>query len=93
MNLGLSNEIKAAFPEIIPIQRPLVNNTKIPDPYWFSGFVSEGCFFINSRRSANYSTGFNVSLLFTMGQHIRDQQLMKSLIEYLGCGKVYKKVN
>ena len=33
MNLGLSNEIKAAFPEIIPIQRPLVNNTKIPDPH------------------------------------------------------------
>ena len=78
MNLGLSNEIKAAFSEIIPIQRPLVNNTKIPDPHWFAGFVSaEGCFFINSRRSANYSTGFNVSLLFTMGQHIRDQQLMK----------------
>ena len=26
-----------------------------------------------------------------MGQHIRDQQLMKSLIEYLGCGKVYQR--
>jgi hypothetical protein len=26
MNLGLSKKLKAAFPDTIPVQRPLVNN-------------------------------------------------------------------
>jgi hypothetical protein len=32
MNLGLSHEVEAAFPGIVPIPRPLVNNSKVPDP-------------------------------------------------------------
>jgi len=31
MNRGLSEELKAAFPKIIPIARPLVKNQKIQD--------------------------------------------------------------
>lgn len=33
INLGLSYELKAAFPKIIPVLRPLVENKEIPDPY------------------------------------------------------------
>lgn len=29
MNEGLSDELKAAFPEIVPMDRPLVNNKNI----------------------------------------------------------------
>lgn len=31
INLGLSNKLKAAFPDIIPMERPLVINQKISD--------------------------------------------------------------
>jgi hypothetical protein len=33
INLGLSEELKAAFLEIVPIQRPLIQNQKIQDSY------------------------------------------------------------
>jgi hypothetical protein len=34
--------------------------------------------------------GFNISLKFKLTQHSRDELLMKSLIEYLNCGIIYK---
>jgi hypothetical protein len=32
LNLGLSEEIKTYFPNISPIERPLIENKKIIDP-------------------------------------------------------------
>ena len=32
MNRGLSDELSAAFPGIVPVVRPLVENPKIHDP-------------------------------------------------------------
>jgi hypothetical protein len=32
LNLGLSAELKPAFPKIVSIQRPLIENKIIPDP-------------------------------------------------------------
>lgn len=29
---GLSDELKEAFPNIVPANKPLVTNSKIPDP-------------------------------------------------------------
>ena len=34
MNTGLSDELKAAFPDITPVQRPNVLNCRIKDPNW-----------------------------------------------------------
>ena len=46
-NLGLAEELKAAFPNTIPVPRPVVEDQEIKDPNWLSGFVSaEGCFLI-----------------------------------------------
>ena len=45
MNTGLSDELKAAFPDITPVQRPNVLNCRIKDPYWLAGFVSPLYFF------------------------------------------------
>ena len=39
LNLGLSDEIKAAFPDITPHGRPLERNQKIPNPNWLVGFT------------------------------------------------------
>jgi len=33
MNNGLSDELKAAFPDTIPVQRPLVKDQIIKDPH------------------------------------------------------------
>lgn len=33
LNLGLSDDLKLAFPNTIPVVRPLVAKTEIPDPH------------------------------------------------------------
>lgn len=90
LNRGLSDTLKAAFPAIVPFNRPIISRQKILDPYWFSGFTSaEGCFWIYIFKSTTTKTGKAVNLIFTISQHARDEQLIKSFIEYLGCGKFY----
>jgi len=87
LNLGLSDTLKADFPNIIPIARPLIQNQKIQDPNWLAGFTSaEGCFFVGVKNSPRAHTGFQVQLLFKLTQHSRDEGFMGTLIEYLGCG-------
>ena len=47
MNLGLSDELKAAFPDTIPVPKPKVEDQEIKDPYRLAGFTTgEGCFSI-----------------------------------------------
>jgi hypothetical protein len=46
MNLGKSEALISAFPDIKPAARPKVEDQLIKDPNWLAGFVSaEGCFF------------------------------------------------
>ena len=93
MNKGLSvrSELKAAFPKILPVPRPSIVNQQIKDPQWVAGFTSgEGCFYINIMNSASHSLGFQVQLIFKLTQHERDEELMRSLVDYLDCcGNVY----
>jgi hypothetical protein len=47
MNNGLTKELKAAFPDVIPAARPSVGDIEIKDPQWLAGFVTAGgCFMI-----------------------------------------------
>jgi len=39
---------------------------------------------------SNTKAGEAVQLKFKLTQHTRDEQLMRSLIKYLGCGSLYK---
>jgi len=91
MNLGLSDQLKIAFPNISYIDRPLVQNKKIQDPNWLAGFTSaEGCFLLNIHESSSSRLGFRLKLIFQLTQHIRDEQLMKNLINYFeGSGDIY----
>ena len=95
MNRGLSRELKSAFPDVIPVIRPLVLNKKqIQYPNWLAGFVSaEGSFMVNIKKSSTYKLGAGVELVFQITQHNRDEDLMKSLISYFDCGyiKIRKK--
>jgi len=87
LNLGLSPQLAAAFPNTNPVSRPVINNTEIPDPNWIAGFTSgEGSFLIDAAKSPAYKLGLNVKLTFQLTQHLRDELLMRSLISYFECG-------
>ena len=93
MNLGLSSRLNEAFPNITPVSRPVVQGQKIKDPYWLAGFASgEACFFIDIHKSSSTKVGAQVQLKFQITQHIRDAELLKSLISYLGCGTYYPRL-
>jgi hypothetical protein len=89
MNKGLPDELNNAFPNIKPVQRPTVEFKGIPDPHWVAGFVDgEGCFFVSVVNSLGSKLGVSVSLEFIVTQHSRDEELINSFINYLGCGRM-----
>lgn len=46
-NWGLPEQLKTAFPDVVPIGRPLVPCQKIQDANWLAGFATaEGCFMV-----------------------------------------------
>lgn len=91
MNTGLSDKLKIEFPGVIRQNRPEVSIQSIPDPNWLAGFVDgEGYFYVRSLQNKNYTTGFSISLVFSITQHVRDEVLLTKMIEYLGCGIIEK---
>jgi group I intron endonuclease len=94
INNGLSPKLKEVFPEIVPVQRPIVADQEIKDPQWLAGFTSgEGCFLINIKKSSSHKAGSQILLSFDIAQHSRDEQLMNYLVSYFDCGKVRKRPN
>lgn len=88
LNKGLNDELKQSF-NIIPMERPSIEYSVIPDPNWVAGFVdAEGCFFIAVYKSAASKTGYGVRLELIITQHTRDHLLIKKLAEFLGCGYI-----
>jgi len=58
MNLGLSDSLKSAFPDTIPVTRPLVELKVIPNPHWLAGFVcGDGCFVVGVSKSKSTKSG------------------------------------
>ena len=92
MNKGLSDELKFKFPTVIGVPRTEVNFKYILNekPFWLTGFVDgEGCFYVKITK-ARTVTGYQISLSFSISQHIRDELLLTRLIDNLGCGKIEK---
>ena len=89
MNKGLNNELLIAFPDIVPILIPEIPLNKNIEPFWLAGFtdaVRRGCFSVVVFKNKTSKYGEVVKLSFILIQSIRDEYLIKSLIEYLGCG-------
>jgi hypothetical protein len=87
MNKGLNNELLIAFPDIVPILIPEIPLNKNIEPFWLAGFTdAEGCFSVVVFKNKTSKHGESVKLSFILTQSIRDEYLIKSLIEYLGCG-------
>lgn len=96
INRGLSDELKAAFPDIQPILRPSgsPDNKIIEDinPGWMLGFTEgEGCFNVLVANSSHTKSGFSVGLVFQITQHLKDLELMESFIQFWGCGRISKR--
>lgn len=54
-----------------------------------AGFISgEGCLFIHARANTR-----KISIFLKITQHKRDLELLESLVEYFGCGRVYEPQN
>ena len=90
INNGLSIVLKEAFPDIKPA--PAVNreNISIYNPQWLAGFTSgEGSFGVKIRNPIGNSQAI-IELIFQINQHVRDEQLIACIAEYLKCGKIYK---
>lgn len=100
INLGLTDELKTSFPNVVPTLRPLAKNTEIFTKakssggselikvgHWMAGFVSgDGCFAVTENKS---SYKVYVRLVFSITQHSRDEALIKSMVDFFDCG-VYR---
>jgi hypothetical protein len=57
-----------------------------------SGFSEgESCFYISIYKSEKSKLRSAVQLVFKITQHSRDMELLKSISNYLGCGRVEKR--
>jgi len=91
MNWGLSEKLKSEFIDHTPIFRPFIDTTKIADPNWLAGFTTgESNFGVHIQKS-NTKIGHQVRLKFIISQHERDIKLMNLIMQYIGCGQIYKK--
>ena len=94
MNRGQPSKLLQSTPatSTFSVFRPSVPDLPIPAPAWLAGFATaEGCFFINVHKSKSTKLGEAVQLRFILVQHIRDEQLMKNIKDYLGCGNLLVK--
>ena len=90
MNLGLSDKLKLAFLDVVPVVRPKIEAPKTIDPNLLSGFASaEGCFLMRVTPSKT-KVGFRVQLVFQLTQHVRDEKLLIRFISFFNCGNVVK---
>lgn len=91
LNWGLPENLVSAFPTVVPFERTgIIPNISFIFPYWLAGFTSgEGCFLVTIFKSKTV-VGYAVRLTFQLTQHTRDEQLLLNVVNYLGCGKVYR---
>lgn len=92
LNWGLSPKFKESFPaasqRVKSVNRPKVDNTNIKNLNWIRGFIeAEGSFQVITQDINNRT---NISLRFSISQHIKDEVLLTNIVTYLNCGRYYK---
>lgn len=84
LNLGLTNELKQGFTNIVPVSRPEYKFIGISNPFWLAGFATgDSSFSISIENSKTTNTGKRVRLIFGTCLHIRDKDLLKEIANYL----------
>ena len=81
MNKGLTVSLKSIFPNIVPVERPIIKNQIIKSPLWLIGFWDgKRCFYLKITKKKQ------ISLSFSITQHYRDKDLFNIIKIYLACG-------
>jgi len=98
LNKGLSPALQESFPNSTPVSRYISKEKSFIyanlHPQWVAGFISgEGSFSVDLRKSKAYKAGGRVTLAFRFNQHVRDKDLIQSLVDYFGCGSYYSYKN
>jgi len=89
LNKGLPNELKTAFPNILPVVKPEYIFKGISDPNWISGFVSgDSTFSVSIEKSSN-KLGFRVRLIFGTCLHSREKDLLVGISNYFNNFKLH----
>lgn len=93
MNWGLSDQLKKAFPETIPVireERVSNYNTLVHSKPWIAGFsTGESNFFIAINKSKT-TDNIYASLRFSIAQDLRDVDLLESFVDFFKCGYVVR---
>ncbi len=80
LNRGLPEKIKAQFPNVKSLDKPIFEVTNLPlDPYWVSGF-SEG----DSSFYAHIYNGKHVRATYIIELHSKETSLLYKLKEFFG---------
>uniref|UniRef100_UPI001D032F08 hypothetical protein n=1 Tax=Coccidioides posadasii TaxID=199306 RepID=UPI001D032F08 len=74
LNKGLPNELKNAYPNIVPISRPEYKFKGITNPFWIWGF-NDSLFSVSIEKSTR-RLGKRVRIIFGTCLHIRDEDLL-----------------
>jgi LAGLIDADG endonuclease len=82
LNKGLPDDLKSAFPKIVPVVRPEYKFNGIPDPFLVSGFISGYSTFSVSIENSTNKLGKRVRLIFGTCLHIRDKELLIGMADY-----------
>jgi hypothetical protein len=83
LNLGLSESLSKAFPNVKSVDRIPFVFQGIPDPNWISGFTSgDGSFNLKIGKTNNTSIGVRIQLRFGIGLHIRELEVIKGIAAY-----------
>jgi hypothetical protein len=81
MNNGLSDLLKASFPNIKPVPKPKVEFKGISDFNWVTGFVEgEACFLIKAQKKSQ-AQNLIITLDFSISQHSRDSGLLRNFLK------------
>ena len=86
----MTDVLKKAFPNIIPVVRPPYKFNGIPDPFWISGFVSGDSTFCVSIEKSNNKLGHRIRLIFGTCLHIRDKEILIGIANYFNILEVSK---
>lgn len=94
INKGVSKKVKEYFPNIIPVDKPVISLPDTLNPQWVSGFVAgDGGFSIYVRIAKDYVLLEKVYCRFHIAQHVKDLELMKLFIKFFNCGSVNVRSN
>jgi hypothetical protein len=65
---------------------------RILTPEYLAGFIDgEGCFSVSIHPNPNAKFGWIIDPDFTINQHKKSLEFLKSIQKFLGCGKIYEK--